>query len=135
MARSHRQQRRLAGLERRSVRLRRKQVEVSVSYVSDWGAQGLGVFVDDAKVTVGGATAAETSFETDLGGWTVSGAAEGSAANPNDWIRTQTAFDEGAGVTTRDTVFVGFGAEGLTTQAMRNELIRRSMTHLLGPAG
>ena len=108
-----------------------KQVEVSISYVSDWGTQGLGVFVDDAKVTVDGATASETSFESDLGGWTVSGAAEGSAANPNDWIRSQTAFDEGAGVTTRDTVFVGFGAEGLTTQAMRNDLIRRSMEHLL----
>jgi hypothetical protein len=107
-----------------------KQVEVSISYVSDWGSQGLGVFLDDAKVTVGGATSAETSYETDLGGWTVSGAAEGSAANSNDWIRSQTAFEEGAGVTTKDTVFVGFGAEGLTTQAMRNDLIRRSMLHL-----
>lgn len=112
-----------------------KQVEVSISYVSDWGSQGLGVFVDDAKVTIGGATQAETSFETDLGGWTVSGAAEGSVANSNDWIRSQTAFEEGAGVTTNDTVFVGFGAEGLTTQAMRNDLIRRSMLHLLGVSG
>jgi bacillopeptidase F (M6 metalloprotease family) len=112
-----------------------KQVEISISYVSDWGTQGLGVFVDDAKVTVGGATAAETSFETDLGGWTVSGAAAGSAANSNDWNRSQTAFEEGAGVTTNDTVFVGFGAEGLTTQAMRNDLIRRSMLHLLGVSG
>ncbi|TDO45023.1 immune inhibitor A peptidase M6 [Kribbella sp. VKM Ac-2527] len=112
-----------------------KQVEVSISYVSDWATQGLGVFIDDAKVTANGVTATETSFETDLGGWTVSGAAEGSAANPNDWTRTQTAFEEGAGVTTQDTAYVGFGAEGLTTQAMRNDLIGRSMTHLLGPVG
>ncbi len=112
-----------------------KQVEVSISYVSDWSTQGIGVFLDDAKVTVGAAVSTETSFETDLGGWTVSGPAEDSAANPNDWLRTQTAFEEGAGVTTRDTVFVGFGAEGLTTQAMRTDLIRRSMLHLLGPAG
>lgn len=110
-----------------------KQVEVSISYVSDWGTQGIGVFLDDAVVTVGGATSTQTSFETDLGGWTVSGAPEGSAANPNDWLRTQTAFDEGAGVTTGDTVYVGFGAEGLTTQAMRTDLIQRSMLHLLGP--
>lgn len=109
-----------------------KQVEISITYVSDWGTQGLGVFVDDVKVTANGATLTETSFETDLGGWVVTGPAEGSAANGNDWIRTQIAFDEGAGVTTRDTVYVGFGAEGLTTQAMRNALIRRSMKHLLG---
>lgn len=106
-----------------------KQVEVSISYVSDWGTQGLGTFVDDTTVT--GATTEQTSFETDLGGWTVSGAAAGSAANPNDWIRTTTAFDEGAGVTTGDTVYVGFGAEGLTSQAMRTSLVRRSMIHFL----
>ncbi|TWD81929.1 immune inhibitor A peptidase M6 [Kribbella amoyensis] len=109
-----------------------KQVEVSITYASDWGTQGLGTFVDDTTVTIDGTARAQTSFETDLGGWVVSGAPTGSAPNPNDWIRTPTAFDEGAGVTTRDTVFVGFGAEGLTTQAMRTDLIRRSMNHLLG---
>ena len=62
----------------------------------------------------------------------MAGPPRGLAANPNDWIRTQTAFDEGAGVTTTDTVYVGFGVEGLTTQAMRNDLVRRSLTHLLG---
>ena len=105
-----------------------KQVELSISYVSDWGTQGLGAFVDDTTVTAG--TTVTTSFETDFGGWTVSGPPAGSATNPNDWIRTTTAFLEGAGITTRDTVYVGFGAEGLTTQAMRNDLVRRSMIHL-----
>ena len=105
-----------------------KQVELSISYASDWGTQGLGSFVDDA--TTVGATTQQTSFETDFGGWTVAGPPAGSAANPNDWIRTTTAFDEGAGVTTSDTVYVGFGAEGLTTQAMRTDLVRRSLTHL-----
>ena len=65
-----------------------KQVELSISYVSDWGTQGLGVFVDDATVTANGATVTTTSFEADLGGWTVAGAAPGSAANPTDWART-----------------------------------------------
>jgi hypothetical protein len=105
-----------------------KQVELSISYASDWGTQGLGVFVDDTTVTAG--TTVQTSFETDFGGWAVAGPPPGSAANPNDWIRTTTAFLEGAGVTTRDTVYVGFGAEGLTTQAMRADLVRRSMIHL-----
>ena len=111
-----------------------KKVELSISYVSDSATQGLGVFVDDASVLVGGVPVTQTSFEADLGGWTVSGAPTGSVANSNDWRRSQVAFVEGAGVTTKDTVFVGFGAEGLTTQAMRTDLVRRSMDHLLGPA-
>jgi hypothetical protein len=109
-----------------------QQVEVSISYISDWGTQGLGVFLDDTVVTVDGAPVAETSFETDLGGWTVAGPPEGSGGNTNDWVRSQKAFDEGAGVTTEDTVYTGFGAEGLTTQAMRHDLVRRSLEHLLG---
>ncbi len=108
-----------------------QQVELSISYVSDWGTQGLGAFVDDTTVTAG-TTQQTTSFETDFGGWTVAGAPPGSVANPNDWIRTTTAFDEGAGVTTGDTVYLGFGAEGLTTQAMRTDLVRRSIAHLFG---
>ncbi|MGW5192470.1 M14 family zinc carboxypeptidase [Kribbella sp. NPDC004138] len=106
------------------------QVELSISYVSDWSTQGLGTFVDDTTVTAG--TTVTTSFETDLGGWTVAGPPPGSAANPNDWIRTTTAFVEGAGVSTPDTVYLGFGAEGLTTQAMRTDLVQRSMAHLFG---
>lgn len=106
-----------------------KQVELSITYVSDWSTQGLGAFVDDVSITRDGATE-QTSFETDLGGWAVPGAPTGSPANPTDWIRTTTAFDEGAGVATPDTVYLGFGAEGLTTQAMRTDLVRRSMTHL-----
>ncbi|MEV4263182.1 M14 family zinc carboxypeptidase [Kribbella sp. NPDC049584] len=105
------------------------QVELSITYVSDWETQGLGAFVDDVSITRDASTE-QTSFETDLGGWTVPGAPAGLAANPNDWIRTTTAFQEGAGTTTPDTVYLGFGAEGLTTQAMRTDLVRRSMTHL-----
>ncbi len=108
-----------------------KKVELSISYVSDWGTQGIGVFVDDAKVTSGGATVSDTSFETDLGAWTVSGPAEGSAAAANDWGRSQTVFEEGAGVVTDDSVFVGFGVEGLTTDAARTSFIKRAMEHLL----
>lgn len=109
-----------------------KKVEVSISYASDWGTQGIGVFLDDAKVTAGGATLAETSFESDLGGWAVAGPPEGSATAANDWARSQTAFDEGSGVVTRDTVYLGFGTEGLTTQAARTDLVKRSLKHLLG---
>ncbi|HST83028.1 MAG TPA: M14 family zinc carboxypeptidase [Kineosporiaceae bacterium] len=108
-----------------------KKVELSVSYVSDWGTQGIGVFVDDAKVTSGGATLSDTSFETDFGAWTVAGPPEGSATASTDWTRSQTAFEEGAGVVTNDTVYLGLGVEGLTTDAARTDFIKRAMKHLL----
>lgn len=111
-----------------------QQVEVSVAYVSDWAVQGLGVFVDDTQVVVDGEPVSETSFESDLGGWTVSGSPEGSQPNSNDWVRTQTAFEEGAGVVTEDTVYVGFGAEGLTTADQRSAFVARAMEHLVGAA-
>ena len=59
-------------------------MEVSITYASDWGTQGLGTFVDDVTLPDG----TSQSFETGLEGWTVSGAPAGSAANGNDWIVT-----------------------------------------------
>ncbi|HEX2360785.1 MAG TPA: M14 family zinc carboxypeptidase [Jiangellaceae bacterium] len=107
-----------------------QQVEVSISYVTDWATQGIGVFLDDVSVLVNGAAVAETSFETDLGGWTVSGSPDGSASNVNDWIRTQLGFEEGAAVTTEDAVYFGFGLEGLAP-VERDDLVARTMSHLL----
>jgi hypothetical protein len=107
-----------------------QQVEISIAYASDWGTQGLGVFLDDATVTVDG-TETSTSFEDDLGGWTVSGAPEGSDPNNNDWQRDQLAFEEGAVVVTEDTVFAGFGLEGFAPQ-QRDDFMARSLAHLLG---
>ena len=108
-----------------------EQVQVHIAYASDWSTQGLGAFVDDTRVVVDG-TEVATSFESGPGGWQITGPPPGSGENANNWIRTQTAFEEGAGVTTDDTVYVGFGVEGLRTQAMRNDLVERALTHLLG---
>ncbi|MEV1289151.1 M14 family zinc carboxypeptidase [Micromonospora sp. NPDC049679] len=110
-----------------------KQVEIAISSVSDWGTQGLGVFLDDARVVVGGATVAQTSFEADLGGWTVAPPPAGSQQPANNWARSQQAFDEGAVVVTADTVYTGFGLEGLAPAA-RDDLVARAMRHLLGAA-
>ena len=105
-----------------------KQVEVSIAYVSDWSIQNLGVFVDDTAVSTG----ATTSFEDGLGGWTVSGAPAGSAPNGNDWIRTTSAgFPEGAAVTTEDTIYLGFGFEGIAQPATRAAVMDRAMDYLL----
>ena len=109
-----------------------KQVELSISYVSDFAVQGLGVFLDDLTVSADGGTVAQTSFEAGLDGWTETGPPPGSPPNSNNWSRSQQAFDEGATVTTEDTVYTGFGAEGLTTPEMRQDFVARSMAHLLG---
>ena len=61
-------------------------VEVSISYATDGSVQLPGLFVDDVVMSSGPGS---TSFEDDgdtLDGWTVTGAPEGSEANPNDWI-------------------------------------------------
>ncbi|GAA3526564.1 zinc carboxypeptidase [Aeromicrobium flavum] len=106
-----------------------KQVEVSITYITDWGTQGLGVFVDNARVVVDGAESAATSFEADLGGWTTPPAPDGSRQT-NTWARSQKAFEEGAATVTNDTVFTGFGAEGLETSAQRTAFVERAMRHL-----
>jgi hypothetical protein len=105
-----------------------KQVEVSIAYVSDWSAQGLGTFVDDTAVSTG----ATTSFGDGFGGWTVSGAAPGSAPNSNDFVRTTAAdIPEGAAVATGDTLYFGFGFEGIATPAARTAVMRRATDYLL----
>jgi hypothetical protein len=105
-----------------------KQVEISIAYASDWSFQGLGTFVDDITLPTG----ESTSFETDLGGWTATGPPPGSSPNPNNFARTTAGgFPEGAVVATPDTLYAGFGLEGISTPAARNEVMRRSMDYLL----
>jgi Zinc carboxypeptidase len=105
-----------------------KQVEVSISYASDWSAQGLGAFVDDTTVSTG----ETTSFEDGLGGWTVSGPPPGSAPNSNDWTRTTAAgFPEGAAISTPWSIYLGFGVEGIATPAARSAVIGRAVGYLL----
>ncbi|MFI6095706.1 M14 family zinc carboxypeptidase [Lentzea sp. NPDC051213] len=106
------------------------QVEVSIAYASDWAVQGLGVFIDDITVST---SEGSTSFESGLDGWVVSGSPSGSAPNGNDFTRTTAAgFPEGAVVKTADTLYFGFGFEGISSVAARNEVMNRSMSHLLG---
>ena len=106
------------------------QVEISIAYVSDWAIQGLGVFLDDIVVSTGEGT---TSFEgRDLDGWVVSGAAAGSAPNANDFARiTAAGFPEGAVVVTDDTIYMGFGFEGISDAATRDDVMGDAMNHLL----
>jgi hypothetical protein len=108
-----------------------RQVEVSISYASDWGTQGLGTFVDDVTLPDG----SSTSFEEDadpLGGWAISGPPPGSAPNGNNWVRTTAeGFPEGAVVATPQTVYMGFGFEGITGATTRADVMGRVMAYFL----
>jgi hypothetical protein len=107
------------------------EVEVAIGYASDWAVQGLGAFVDHVEVST--ETGVE-SFETDLGAWSVAGPPLGSDANPNDWHRTQSVgLEEGAVVSTIDSLFFGFGLEGITGADSRAAVMGKSLDYLLGP--
>jgi hypothetical protein len=74
------------------------------------------------------------SLEDGLGSWTLAGPPEGSEAGLENWRRTQTAFEDGAGITTPDTIFLTFGVEGIATAERRAEVMGRAMRYLLrGP--
>jgi hypothetical protein len=89
------------------------------------------VFVDDVVVSTGEGT---TSFEADLGGWAATGPPAGSAPNANNFIRTMAAgFPEGAVVATDDTLYFGFGFEGIGGVATRNTVMASAMSYLLRP--
>ena len=106
-----------------------KQIEVSISYVSDWATQGLGVFVDDIVVSTGEGS---TSFETGADGWQAPDAPEGSVPNFNTWIVTDAAgFPEGSVIATPDSLLMGFGLEGVSDAAVRSLLMGRAMDYLL----
>jgi len=108
-----------------------QEVEVSITYATDWFTGDLGAFIDDTAVIVDGETAAETSFESDMGGWSVPGSPEGSDPNDNDWFRTEALYEFGAAVTTEDTIAFGFGLEGVDGADARADLMGRVLDHIL----
>ena len=104
------------------------QVEVSIAYVSDWATQNLGVFIDDVTLPDG----TSTSFESDLGGWQISGPPDGSGSNANNWTQTDAAgFPVGASISTPSSILMGFGFEGISGEATRNAVMGAVLEHLL----
>ncbi|MEU7097575.1 M14 family zinc carboxypeptidase [Streptomyces longwoodensis] len=104
-----------------------KQIEVSISYVTDPGSGGHGVLVDDASLVVGGTATETEGFETSLGAWRAAGPPPGSPAVLKDWTRTGALFQTYGAVTTDDTVLLGFGLEHLRTAADRTALLKRAL--------
>jgi len=107
-----------------------KQVEVSITYAQDFAVSGLGVFVDQVQVTKDGQAAEATSFETDLGGFQAGPAPDGSE-NDAQWERSKSVgYVVGAGVATADTLYWGFGFEGVSTADQRTAVMRGAMQYL-----
>ncbi|AWS46254.1 M14 family metallopeptidase [Streptosporangium sp. 'caverna'] len=107
-----------------------QRVEVSISYVTDPGTGGVGAFVDDTRVTTTGGAPDAEGFESGLGVWAIPGPPTGSPAGAGDFARAQA--DKTAAVSTKDSVFLGFGLEQVASAAERAATIKKIMKHLIG---
>jgi hypothetical protein len=107
-----------------------QQVEVSISYVTDFAVGGVGAFIDDTSVVVGGAVVEAEGFETGLGPWSVPGPPPGSPPGGGDFKRAQALLSPA--VTTSDTVLFGFGIEQIGSAAERAAVLGRAVRLLLG---
>ena len=107
------------------------QVEISISYVQDFAVSNLGVFLDDVVVTE---DSDETTidFESDLGGFTAGPPPNRSGPGTQRmWERSESlGFVDGPGVATEDSVYWGFGFEGVTDRATRAEVLGDTLSYL-----
>jgi hypothetical protein len=61
-----------------------------------------------------------------MDGWAVTGPPEGNDPNPNNWVRRTAAevgYEEGASISATDSIYFGFGFEGISTASKRNEVM------------
>ena len=112
-----------------------KEVEISITVANDPASQGLGIWVDDARLATNSGDEFNTSFEDGDGGFTRPGPPEGTENPAVGWERAQSApFVEGAGVSTNDTVYTGFGLEKLDSAADQSALLADVFEHLGAPS-
>ena len=95
-----------------------QQIEVAISYVTDGGTGGAGIFVDDTTLTVGDEVTVTEGFESGPGPWTVPGAPAGSPPNAGDFV-IGPAPPAAASVTTPDTVVLGYRIDQLPDPVQR----------------
>jgi bacillopeptidase F (M6 metalloprotease family) len=107
-----------------------QKVEIAIVVATDWATGGLGAYVDDATVTVDGAPASTTSFETDTGAWNIGPSPAGTPNPDAQWSRSQQQFVEGAVVGTNHTAYAGFEPARMSTAEERASFIRAVMQHL-----
>ncbi|MDJ0782304.1 MAG: M14 family zinc carboxypeptidase [Desulfosarcinaceae bacterium] len=101
-------------------------VELYITYASDWGTQGLGVFVDDIRM---GGAAQGFEVDGDLGGWEPT--TIGSEPPYNNWTQmTGAGFTEGPVIRTKTSVLMGFGFEAIDTARHRQQVMQRVIRYL-----
>lgn len=100
--------------------------------MTDPASGGVGVFVDDTKVTTTGGTLDAENFESGLGVWSTPGPPEGSPGG-GDFARSQA--DVTAAVWTKDSVLLGFGLEQVESAADRGRIMKKIMQSLIGHSG
>ena len=106
-----------------------KQVEVSISYVTDPSTGGVGAFVDDTRCLSAALSLSSEGFETGLGAWSMPGPPAGSPPAGGDFRRAQGLFF--GAVTTEDSVLLGFGVEQIESPAERAAVLGKALKHLL----
>ena len=107
-----------------------KQIEVSISYVTDPGSGGTGVYVDQTRLTVGGTETQAEGFETSLGAWTLPGSPTPGNPNDGDFERGQSELNASASVTTPDSVMLGYGIEQIGTPAEKAAVLKAIVGYL-----
>ena len=107
-----------------------KRVEVRIAYITDWGTEGLGVWVDDWRLSDGATQLEFQDFEQPLDeSWLIGPPPEGSDPSATTWTRRGQEFTEGGVVATTDTVYTGFGFEGIN-ESSRAAFLARTLGHL-----
>jgi bacillopeptidase F (M6 metalloprotease family) len=103
-----------------------RQVELSITYITDPAVQGLGVFLDNVRVTSGSQTLMATSFEDGtLSPFTVGAPPAGSGRVFRNWQASRSkGFEDGPGVRTERSLLLGFGLEGVTGAANRGQVLK-----------
>ncbi|MFB9300266.1 hypothetical protein [Kibdelosporangium philippinense] len=92
-----------------------KQVEVSITCISDPAFGGRGAFVDNASLVVGGNAVDSMDFESGLGGW-----------RSAQWVQSGAVLRTQAAISTAHSVVIGFGLESVPA-AQRAAIPRRAM--------
>ena len=98
---------------RRPVGVRRPQVELSITVVTDSGTLGPRRLGRRRRRSTAARRSTPTTSRAADGGWTDRPAAGGHPDPANGWTRAARSSSEGGVVATDDTVYTGFGFEGI----------------------
>lgn len=103
-----------------------KTVELYISYASDWSTQQTGIFVDDIELS----GYPLEDFENGMGHFSIT--TSPGSLEINNWIHMEGKnFPEGAVLRSPNSLYLGFGFEGIDGAESRNEIMRRIMAYFI----